>query len=178
MPEPIDVAQRLVYLPEHDVDEALRTRGLRRIIPTPGWAGTAATFDKRAFPRDAWPHAVWLQELTWPQSMYLAYVDAQQGLSSFPPIHALGGLGTGEQAEILTISTDETARGTGLGSLLLRDLISRAWDTGAIEVFLEVRSRDIPVQNFYISHGFEAIGKRKRYYSDDDACVMRMNLAR
>ncbi|MBA3531008.1 MAG: ribosomal protein S18-alanine N-acetyltransferase [Ardenticatenales bacterium] len=91
------------------------------------------------------------------------------------PILGYGGfwLMVGE-AHISTIAVDPEWRGMGLGELLLLDLIERALDLEAEMVTLEVRISNVAAQNLYLKYQFENVGRRKRYYRDnnEDAYIM------
>lgn len=150
--------------------------GLSFTSPAPGWARSLADFDALAFGRDAWPFDLWVEELTGRRSVYLVVVRDAGGIAALPEIVAVGGVGLGLEAEILTIAVAEGERGRGIGGALLDALIERARGAGAQDVFLEVRSRDRLAQRLYIGRGFVAVGLRKRYYGDDDAVLMRLRL--
>lgn len=147
---------------------------LKEVTPTLGWAGVLADFDRRIFGRDAWPLAVWKQEMSG-ENTYIAYVGETAGIATFPDIAALAGASGGLDAEILTIGVAPEFRRHGLGSRILRHLIEHARESGSERIFLEVRSRDEGARAFYGRHGFEDVGLRRRYYSDDDAVVMCLN---
>jgi len=156
--------------------EALAAHGLQRKTPLPGWANRAAEFDARSFGVDAWPAAVWQHELSQGFATYVAYVESGVSTAGLPTIAALGGVSHGVEAEILTIAVAASRRRSGLGSLLLEDLISVAREHDAEVIFLEVRAKDLQTQAFYGRHGFEGVGRRRRYYVDDDALIMRRDL--
>lgn len=158
-----------------EIADKLRSAGLRRAIPQPGWAGRLAAFDARIFGVDAWPAAVWKDIFSGP-GRYIVYVRDGGGITALPDIAAVGGINVGEQADILTLAVAPRYRHRGLGSLLLRELIATARREGAQAVFLEVRSRDAYAQAFYRSHGFIAIREVKNYYADDSATIMSLTL--
>lgn len=147
--------------------------GLSFASPAPGWARALADFDARAFGRDAWPFEQWVQELASRRSVYIAIVR-EGGIAAVPEILAAGGVGLGPEAEVLTVAVSRKERGRGLGGALLDELLARAREGGAEDVFLEVRSRDPIAQKLYSGRGFAAVGLRKGYYGDDDALVMRL----
>ncbi|MDO4888263.1 MAG: GNAT family N-acetyltransferase [Actinomycetaceae bacterium] len=146
------------------------------VRPRPGWARAAADFDARVFGPDAWPYAVWVDELAaGAVSTYRALIE-DGGVSATPSIIALGGIRGGIEAEVLTIGVAPSHRGQGLGGLLLDELLSLAAADGAEEVFLEVRSRGEVARRLYESRGFVTVGLRRGYYRDDDALIMRLAL--
>lgn len=146
--------------------------GLQLTVPRPGWAHRIATFDLLAFGADAWPVAVWVHELRGENASYRALVSDTSGITAIPDIVAVGGVSRGIDAEILTIAVASAHRGLGLGGLLLDELLALADEQGSESVFLEVRSRDAVAQSLYEGRGFEEVGRRPHYYSDDDALIM------
>ena len=55
-------------------------------------------------------------------------------------------------------------------------MISYVSGKGVRQFFLEVREGNRKAINLYMRHGFETIGKRRRYYTEtnEDALVMRL----
>ena len=81
-------------------------------------------------------------------------------------------------ADLLTIATIPVARGRGIASLMLTELVSTAQQAGCPDVLLEVRQSNEAAQRLYTGHGFVPIGRRRRYYQapPEDAVVMRLTL--
>ncbi|HLJ66388.1 MAG TPA: ribosomal protein S18-alanine N-acetyltransferase [Chloroflexota bacterium] len=79
-----------------------------------------------------------------------------------------------DEAHITTIAVRETWRGHGLGELLLVSLIENAMEMRAVRLTLEVRVSNDVAQRLYHKYGFERVGTRPRYYSDnnEDAYIM------
>jgi ribosomal-protein-alanine N-acetyltransferase len=79
-----------------------------------------------------------------------------------------------DEAHVTTIASHPEARGRGVGELLLVALIHRSLEIGARWMTLEVRASNLAAQALYGAFGFEAAGRRPRYYTDDgeDALVM------
>jgi [ribosomal protein S18]-alanine N-acetyltransferase len=78
------------------------------------------------------------------------------------------------EAHISTVAVDPQWQGRGLGELLLLELIEMALRLQAEMVTLEVRVSNTVAQKLYEKYGFEYVGKRKRYYRDnnEDAHIM------
>ncbi|HBY99575.1 MAG TPA: ribosomal-protein-alanine N-acetyltransferase [Chloroflexi bacterium] len=78
------------------------------------------------------------------------------------------------EAHISTIALDPTWRSKGLGEYLLLRTIEAAIADGADLVTLEVRVSNTRAQNLYEKYGFDVVGRRKRYYHDnnEDALIM------
>jgi ribosomal-protein-alanine N-acetyltransferase len=79
-----------------------------------------------------------------------------------------------DEAEILNLAVHPEHRRLGVARHLLETALGRFRSAGARTVYLEVRSANQPAMTFYRSHGFETVGKRRRYYQNppDDAVVM------
>jgi ribosomal-protein-alanine N-acetyltransferase len=79
-------------------------------------------------------------------------------------------------ADIQTIAVSASARGQGLGRMLMQNLLEEAKQREVVEVFLEVRADNGVAQSLYSSLGFEGIAVRPRYYQPDniDAIVMSL----
>ena len=86
-----------------------------------------------------------------------------------------------DEAELLTIAVQSTARRRGVGRALLSAVIAHARDGGARSLFLEVGADNPAALALYGQAGFQAVGKRKAYYrrgegAPADAVVMRLSL--
>jgi ribosomal-protein-alanine N-acetyltransferase len=79
-----------------------------------------------------------------------------------------------DEAHISTIAVHPKHRLQGIGQLLLVTAIERAVELGASIVSLEVRVSNVAAQNLYLKYGFQVVGRRRRYYSDnrEDALIM------
>jgi ribosomal-protein-alanine N-acetyltransferase len=66
----------------------------------------------------------------------------------------------------------------GLGRRLLHEALAAAGQRGCREMFLEVRASNDAAMRLYSSCGFEAVGRRVRYYVRpiEDAVVMKRAL--
>jgi len=82
----------------------------------------------------------------------------------------------GEQADIINLAVHPDFRKKGIGKKILRFIFSRAEDLGIKKVFLEVRNANAAAQKLYSSCGFKTVGKRKKYYRDDDALIMEKEI--
>lgn len=69
-----------------------------------------------------------------------------------------------DEAEVLTLAVRPAARRKGLGARLLRAATVRAAAIGATRMFLEVAEDNAPARALYGALGFEAAGRRPRYY--------------
>jgi len=83
-----------------------------------------------------------------------------------------------DEAHICNIAVAPQWRGRGLGELLLLRAIQAAGERGMAVATLEVRVGNTVAQNLYRKFGFEVVGQRKHYYSDngEDALIMTTGL--
>lgn len=81
-----------------------------------------------------------------------------------------------DEVHVATIATHPDFRRQGIARRLLSHTLSRAMDEGAISSFLEVRESNLAAQEMYRKFGYEATGRRKRYYKDNDEDAILMNL--
>ena len=91
--------------------------------------------------------------------------------------YIVGFLGTWymhDEAHIVSVGVRSDYRGFGIGELLLIGAIEQAQKRRMQVVTLEVRSSNYVAQNLYKKYGFEKMGVRKGYYSDnrEDAVIM------
>ena len=73
-----------------------------------------------------------------------------------------------DEAEILTLAVRPSARRQGLGARLVGRAAHRAAALGATRLFLEVAEDNAAARALYAASGFEAAGRRPRYYSRPD----------
>ncbi len=73
-----------------------------------------------------------------------------------------------DEAHISTIASGESWRGRGIGELMLLAMVERSIELGAVMVTLEVRVSNTVAQNLYHKYGFQVVGRRPRYYRDND----------
>ncbi len=127
-----------------------------------------------SFPTDAWSENTMADELASPHTRYVVLVDADGATQGYAGLRALSG---SPDADVQTIAVASAARGRGLGRMLLHELLRRAIDAGAREVFLDVRDDNAPARALYASEGFAEIGRRPHYYQPDDVDAVVMRLA-
>jgi [ribosomal protein S18]-alanine N-acetyltransferase len=83
-----------------------------------------------------------------------------------------------DEAHIINIAVRESARGKGIGELLLISGVEMAVRLNATVATLEVRVSNTIAQNLYVKYGFNNVGSRKKYYTDnnEDALIMTTDL--
>ncbi len=79
-----------------------------------------------------------------------------------------------DEAHITEIAVREPYRRQGIGQLMIITLIEMGIELRANLATLEVRLSNITAQKLYEKMGFEKVGSRKRYYTDnhEDALIM------
>lgn len=122
-----------------------------------------------------WTTAIYRYELR--DNPYARYLCVRTSRPDLPPIVAYAGLWLYlPEAHISTIAVHPLFRGLHLGAWLLAALLVESAHEGAEEVTLEVRVSNQVAQRLYLSFGFRVVGRRYRYYSDnqEDAYIMTL----
>jgi ribosomal-protein-alanine N-acetyltransferase len=83
-----------------------------------------------------------------------------------------------DQAELGNVAVAAEARGQGIGTALVEQVLRTVRARGATECFLEVRVSNQGAQGVYRRLGFAAVGRRRDYYAapKEDALVMRLDI--
>jgi ribosomal-protein-alanine N-acetyltransferase len=87
-----------------------------------------------------------------------------------------------DEAEILSIAIDTGHRGRGLSRDLLLTHLGHLAGRGVRQIFLEVEENNAPARRLYERAGFAVVGRRERYYRQDNgeqlnALLMRRDLS-
>lgn len=133
-----------------------------------------ARLETDLFADDAWSEQTWWAELAGrPRRDYIVAVDGNDAVLGYAGLDV-----SGDTADVMTIATTSSARGSGVGQRLLDELLRRAAEHGVVAVLLEVRADNMAAQKLYDRNGFELISARRRYYQpgDVDALVLRRHL--
>ena len=78
---------------------------------------------------------------------------------------------------ITDIVVKKDKRNMKIGSNILEELIKLAETKKRETLTLEVNEKNEIAQKLYLNYGFEKLGKRKKYYNnEDDAIIMTLNL--
>ena len=127
--------------------------------------------EQEIFADQAWSKATLLADLEAIHTTYLVAFEGEQLIGYAGLASPAGSF----QADINTIAVIEQARGRGLGSSLMQQLIDIARRSGAEQMFLDVRADNEVAIGLYQKFGFEHIDTRKGYYRPEgvDALVMR-----
>lgn len=78
------------------------------------------------------------------------------------------------EAEIENICVAPACRRSGVGEMLMEEMLRLAAERGADRVFLEVRAHNEPAKALYLKKGFAESYRRKNYYQGptEDAIIM------
>ena len=81
-----------------------------------------------------------------------------------------------DEAHIATVATHPHYRRQGLGSRLLTRALVSVREEGTVKALLEVRARHTTAQKLYRDLGFVEVGRRPKYYHDNDEDALLMTL--
>ena len=138
---------------------------LRRMKPSD--LRTVMQIDAGALPKP-WSAAVWRSELESPFGLYLVLEDGGEILGQIGVRSVL------DELHITTVAVRPEYRGRGHARAMIRGAISAYPD--ARLVHLEVRPSNATARTLYRSLGFRETGRRPRYYGDEDALLMTLDL--
>ena len=128
---------------------------------------SAMEIDALSLPRP-WSAAIWRGELSSPFGLYLVIEDRGEVFGQIGVRHVLGEL------HITTIAVRPEYRRRGHARALIGAALAAFPD--ASRVHLEVRPTNAKAIALYESLGFRETGRRPRYYGDEDAVLMTLNL--
>ncbi|MCA8901518.1 MAG: ribosomal protein S18-alanine N-acetyltransferase [Hyphomonas sp.] len=137
-------------------------------------AGRMGALHMRCF-SDPWS-AVSFRGLLLDSSIVSLGIEMGGELAAFVQAQTVAG-----EADILTIATGPEFRRRGLGTMLIRGLISRLGERGISRLTLEVAEDNGAARALYEAVGFTEDGRRPRYYTSGrelpaDAVLMSMDL--
>lgn len=79
----------------------------------------------------------------------------------------------GDNIDLLSIFVAEEKRNKNIGTKLLKYLINNYCYQGDKTIILEVSSANIPAYTLYKKLDFKVVGKRNKYYGNEDAYIMK-----
>jgi ribosomal-protein-alanine N-acetyltransferase len=123
--------------------------------------------DALSLPRP-WSAAIWRGELGSPYGLYLVLEERGEVFGQIGVRHVLGEL------HITTIAVKPEYRRRGHARALIAAALAAY--PNASHVHLEVRPTNVEAIALYESLGFRETGRRPRYYGDEDAVLMTLNL--
>ncbi len=123
--------------------------------------------DVASLPRP-WSATVWREELESPFGLYLVLeetgrISAQIGVKFIV-----------DELHVMTLAVQQNCRRKGYA----RDLVEAAISAHprATKVYLEVRTGNTAARKLYETLNFEVTGTRPRYYGEEDALLMTLDL--
>ena len=128
---------------------------------------TAMKIDALCLPRP-WSAAIWRGELESPHALYLVIENRGEILGQIGVRHVLGEL------HITTIAVRPEYRRRGHARAMIGAALAAYPNT--TQVHLEVRPNNVAALALYESLGFRKTGRRPRYYGDEDAVLMTLDL--
>lgn len=83
------------------------------------------------------------------------------------------------EIQLINVAVHPEKRGKGLGRLLMGKMIDTGVANGMHQIWLEVRTSNLPARKLYDKLGFSTVGRRPLYYRDthEDAIVMSLSLS-
>ena len=125
--------------------------------------------DRRSFPTP-WSEEIWRQELTGPFGLYLV-LEEGDNLSGHIGLKLISG-----EAHVVTLAVRPEWRRRGFARALIEAALGDPVSAGARYLHLEVRPSNVAARVLYRSLGFDETGVRRRYYGDEDALLMTLDL--
>lgn len=123
--------------------------------------------DAESLPRP-WSAVVWWEELRSPFSRYFVIEDGN-GISG-----QIGVKRISDELHIMTIAVRPESRRRGHAKKLVEASLADQPDANLF--YLEVRPGNVAARALYESLGFYVTGVRPRYYGDEDALLMTLDL--
>lgn len=83
-----------------------------------------------------------------------------------------------DEMELTSIAVHPDFKRSGVGDQLMTAMMRFAEENEAAFVYLDVRVSNLPAQRLYAKFGFQVVGVRRRYYSDnqEDALIMKREM--
>lgn len=122
-----------------------------------------------------WPEKSFRYELTQNSASRMWVAETETGKGKII-VGMLGMWLIVDEIHIGTIATYPDYRRKGIARKLLIEGLRQAYQEGARKVFLEVRRSNLAAQELYKKFGFEIVGVRPRYYSNNNEDALMMNL--
>ena len=81
-----------------------------------------------------------------------------------------------DEAELFDIAVDLSYQGKGLSKFLMEHFMNICKEKQVRTIFLEVNTNNIKAINLYTKFGFVEYSRRKNYYGDNDAILMKLDV--
>ena len=119
---------------------------------------------------DFWSYEILKEELTSQNTVYfVAKIDDE--IVGFAGIKIVL-----DEADLMNIVVKKEHRKKGIASSLLNKLFLIAKEKNLKSINLEVNANNLSAINLYKKLNFIEIGKRKNYYKDQDAILMKLDI--
>ncbi len=129
--------------------------------------------EHRLFPIDYWSRDMFVSEVSQPDTRHYVIAEVDGAVVGYAGLMCIE-----PSADIQTIAVLPEYEGRGIGTSMLKALLTEARNRGGQEALLEVRADNPRAQNLYLRFGFSQIHVRKKYYRDGvDALIMKRDLA-
>ncbi len=145
----------------------MREPGLLLRPMEPSDLPAAMEIDSLCLPRP-WSEAVWREELESPFGLYLILEEGGEILGQIGVRHVL------DELHITTLAIRPERRRRGHARALVNAALAAF--PGVRRVHLEVRPSNAAARALYEAMGFSTTGLRRRYYGDEDALLMTLDL--
>ena len=116
-----------------------------------------------------WSEAIWRSELESPFGLYLVLEEGDEVIGQIGVRSVL------DELHVTNVAVRPGYRGRGHARAMIRGALSAYPD--ARLVHLEVRPTNRAARTLYLSLGFRETGRRPRYYGDEDALLMTLDLS-
>ncbi|AVT35000.1 MULTISPECIES: ribosomal protein S18-alanine N-acetyltransferase [unclassified Plantactinospora] len=149
---------------------------MTRLSPFRWWhISEALLIEADLFGAEQWSAAMFWNELA-NGHHYVAALDSTDALVGYAGL----ALAPPDEAWVQNVAVRRDAQRSGIGRMLLVELLAEANRHGVRRVLLEVAVDNAPAQRLYATYGFEPVGVRRGYYqpSNTDALVMQLELER
>lgn len=124
------------------------------------------SIEQRSFPHP-WLRQHFMDELNSPYAFPLSAFDRSGMLIGYIcPMLLL------DEGHIMNVAVDPDQRGSGVGRLLVQQVLDDCRAEAASFVSLEVRESNLTAISLYRKMGFAQVGKRKRYYENGEDALM------
>ena len=119
---------------------------------------------------DFWNYEILKEELISQNTVYLV-AKMEDEIVGFSGIKIIV-----DEADLMNIVVKKEHRKKGVASSLLNKLIFIAKEKNLKSINLEVNAKNLFAINLYKKFDFVEIGKRKKYYQNDDAILMKLDI--
>lgn len=117
-----------------------------------------------------WSEAIWRDELSGPFGLYLVLEEGVEVVGFVGVKHVA------DETHVMTVAVLPERRGRGHARALVGAALEAPASRETRRVHLEVRPSNAAARTLYASLGFAETGLRPRYYGDEDAILMTLEL--